>query len=259
MLYFDIFRFSFIRFFAYPYEIVASGAKTLVEIVFLIIFWSLYSKSAVNSPGPEIFASYFLIASGINNIVMSQWGEFGSLLGISIRSGAINNILLKPYNLLPAMYFNSLGKDGINIIIALITITLGLALQTPSTLVSLILFILFLICAFLISYSFNVLQGTLFLYSPDATGIRNSVNHIIAVLSGLMIPIYLFPEPFKRIIELSPFPWMVYGPVHALQTPTITPDVLTNLAVAMFWGVTLSIFSNSLWHKSLKRYEAIGI
>lgn len=246
------------RFFSYPYEILASILRIIIEIGFLIFFWSLFTRNAENSMGVIGFASYFLIAAGVNELVMAQWGKFTAGLGESIKTGSINNYLLKPINILPTLYVTAVGKNGVSKFLAIVTILIGVSLQPPS-LISLFLFVIFFINAIFIAYAYNIIEGTIFFHSAEARGIRNAVNHMIGIFSGLLIPISLFPEPFYGLLKLTPFPWMVFGPVNALKTNALTQDVIMDIAIVVFWSIALNIIAYLFWTWSIKKYEAIGI
>lgn len=230
-----------------------------MELVFLIYFWSLFSQQSSNSLGVLGFASYFLIASGINELVMAQWGKFGAGLGDAIRTGAISNYLIKPLSILPAIYMTAVGKNGLNKLLAVITIAMGLIIQPPQNIVAVLLFIIFFINAVLIAYAVNIIDGTIFFHSADAKGIRSASNHIIGIFSGILVPISLFPDYLRWIVKLTPFPWMVFGPVNALKTTMITQDVLVDILVVIFWSIALNGSAYLFWSWSIKKYEAIGI
>lgn len=259
MLYLNIIRFSFLRFFSYPFEILAETGKTIVAVAFLIFFWSLYAESATNSPTVTQFASYFLIASGINSLVMGQWGDYASVLKHTIQDGGLNNYLVKPISILPTLYCVAIGRNGMKIFFAVISIFIGIFINPPQTLVSILLFCIFFICAVFIAYAFNVAEGTLYLLSNDANGFRNSLNHIKGLLSGVMVPIYLFPSNLETIVKLSPFPWMVYGPTQGLKTNSLSPNIIQDVSVALFWAIMCNIGAYLFWKYSIKKYEAIGI
>ncbi len=259
LLYFHLLRFSFLRFFAYPYEILAALLRNGLEIAFLIFAWSLFNQYSNNALSINTLASYFLLASGIDVLVMAQWGRFGGSLGKAIRFGTISNYLLKPVNILPTFYSTALGSDGINVFFSICTIFLGLYIQPPQSLLSVGLFVYFFINAIFIAYAYNILEATMFFYVPDANGIRGSMQHIIGLLSGLLVPIYFFPHPLDQFIKLTPFPGMIFGPINALKTNAINSTVMTDMSVVLFWSITLNILALLFWRRSLKRYEAVGI
>lgn len=258
-IYFEIIKFRFLRFFAFPYEILASVSKRVIEILFLILFWSLIVKESGGQINFSQIISYFLISMGIGDLVMSRWGPFGGELGNQIKSGSISNFLIKPIGVIPTLYSISFGKNGMRVLLAIVNLTIGLIIYPPKGIISIILFILFFISAWWIAFAYNLFQGTLYFHLTDASGVRNALNNIVRVFSGEMVPLYLFPLTLGQFIRFTPFPSMVYGPIIALSTNIINQEVLLNLGISIFWAVFLNFVVYIFWKKSIKTYEAIGI
>ena len=258
-IYFDIVRFSFLRFFSYPYEILASVLKRVIEILFLILFWSLIVKESGGQINISQIISYFFISMGIGDLVMSRWGAFGGEIGTQIKNGHISNYLIKPVGIIPTLYSISFGRNGLRVLLALINLTIGLIVYPPKGIISIILFIFFFISAWWIAFAYNLFQGTLFFHLNDASGVRNALNNIVRVFSGEMVPLYLFPLALGQFIRFTPFPSMIYGPTVALSINSFNQEVMINLGISIFWAIFLNIFVYIFWKKSIKNYEAIGI
>jgi len=258
-VYLDIIRFSFLRFFSYPWEILASIFKRVVEIFFLTIFWSLIVKSSDGAINLSQIISYLFISMGIRDLVMSHWGPFGGEVGRNIKSGEISKYLIKPVGIIPTLYSISFGRNGLRIFLAIVNLAVGLVIFPPKNVISVFLFVIFFIAAWWISFAYNLFQGTLYFHLTDAGGVRNALNNFIRVFSGEMIPLYLFPLALGQVIRFTPFPGMVYGPTMALSTSVINRDVVMDLGVAVFWAVFLNILVYLFWKRSIKNYEAIGI
>jgi ABC-2 type transport system permease protein len=258
-IYWDIIRFSFLRFFAYPWEIVASILKRVVEILFLILFWSLVVKGSGGQINISQIVSYFFISMGIRDLVMSHWGPFGGEIGNDIKSGDINKYLIKPVSIIPTLYSLAFGRNGMRVLLALINLIIGIVIFPPKNFISIILFLIFFILAWWVSFAYNLFQGTLYFHLTDAYGVRNALNNFIRVFSGEMIPLFLFPYTLGQIVRFTPFPSMVYGPTIALSTSIIDQGVVINLGIAVFWAVLLNILAYLFWKRSIKNYEAIGI
>lgn len=258
-VYFDIIRFSFLRFFTYPWEIIALVLNRVIEILFLILFWSLVVKSSGGQINISQIISYFFISMGIRDLIMSLWGPFGRELGEQIKSGDINKYLIKPVGIIPTIYSLSFGRNGIGILLAFVNLIIGISIFPPKNLVSIFLFLIFFFLAWWISFAYNLFQGTLYFHLTDARGIRNALNNFIRVFSGDMVPLFLFPFTLGQIVRFTPFPSMVYGPTIALSTGVIDRNVVINIGIAVFWAVTLNILVHIFWKRSIKNYEAIGI
>ncbi|OGM18847.1 hypothetical protein A2686_02295 [Candidatus Woesebacteria bacterium RIFCSPHIGHO2_01_FULL_38_10] len=258
MIYFEIAKFQFLRFLTYPLEILTSVLKRLVDTAFLIVLWSIIIK---NTSGlitlPEI-VSYFLLASGIEEIVMAHWGFLGDYLGWRIKLGKFSNYLLKPVSIIPQLYASAIGRNGMRVILAIVSIIAGIIIHPPQNSLSVALFLVFFITALFTGLAYNIILGTMYFHFVDASGVKNAISHMSRLLSGAMVPIYLFPENFKNLILLTPFPGMVYGPVNALKTNQLNQEVIVQLFVIIFWMLILNVGAYLFWNQSIKKYEAVG-
>jgi ABC-2 type transport system permease protein len=145
------------------------------------------------------------------------------------------------------------------IILAVINILIGFWIMPPKSIFSLLIFALFFLNACLISFAVNIFEGTLFLHFTDANGIRNSLQNFTRILTGTMVPLYLFPSPLKDILRFLPFPSMAYLPANSLSGVLVPGSVITDLSIGLFWGIVLNFLAINLWSYSMKKYEAVGI
>lgn len=259
MVYFEIIKFHFLRFLTYPLEILTSVLKRVVDTLFFIILWSIVIKS-INSPITltEII-SYFLIAAGIEEIVGAHWGFLGQYIGWRIKLGKFSNHLIKPLAIIPSMYATAAGRNGMRIIVAILSIIAGISISLPTNLFSFILFLLFFTIAFFLGIFFNVILGTMYFHIIDASGVKNSIAHMSRLLSGAMIPLSLFPTKVKTLVLLTPFSAMVFGPINVLRIQELNREIFLQLGVSLFWIIILGIISHTFWVRSVKKYEAVGI
>lgn len=258
-VYFDIVRFSFLRFFAYPFEIFATTLKRVFEIAFLIIFWTIYIKSSGATISIYQITAYFLIAMGVADITMARWGALSSMIGNQVKSGGISNYIIKPTKLIPTLYAIAIGRNGMRLILAVINIAIGLWLMPPKSIFTLAVFVLFFINAWAISFAYNILEGSLYLHFTDASGIRNSLQNFIRLLTGTMIPLYMFPSPLKEILRFTPFPSMVYLTANSISSSLVPQEVFIDLSIGICWAIALNLTAFTFWNYSMKKYEAVGI
>lgn len=258
-LYWNIVKFNFFRFLTYPFEIIAGVAKRSASIVFLILFWSIIGKYSSNLINLKDIISYFLIASSVNAFVMAEYIVFGDWISDIVKQGDLNNFLIKPVSILPFLYSTYFGKIGLRLCFSVITLILGLLISPPQSLTAVILFIIFLIIAIIISFSFNIFVGVLAFYITEVKGIRNAIGHFVGILSGASAPLTLFPLGLKEFILLTPFPYMIYGPTNSLKINTVDANVVNSLAISTFWAVILLVIAYLVWQRGIKEYEAIGI
>lgn len=258
-LYLKIVRFSFLRYLIYPLEIVSGVLKRGAEVLFLILFWSIYIKSSGINYSSNQLISYFLIAIGVGDLVMAKWGYFCHEIRHQIKDGSLNNNVIKPVNLLLLLYSNSVGKSGIKFIFSFVYIVLGLAISENLDPLLLIYFLLFLINAWAIGFAYNILEGSIAFYSTESGNINNTIQNTIAILTGSLIPLSFFPTTLQQIIRLTPFPSLVYAPSSILSLKLSQNEILINLLIGFFWAIALNLAAIKTWHHSIKKYEAIGI
>lgn len=259
LLYWSIFRFRALRFLTYPTEMLATIVKRILEITFFVFLWTLVLKNSNSSQTVESLISYFLIATGISEIVMAKWGGVGKYLADSVRTGKFSNYLIKPVSIIPNLYFSELGANFPKRVLALIFIILGIILNPPQSITALILFVVFFIASFFIALSYVILIGCMYFYVPEASGIKNSIEHMARVLSGAAVPLTFFPPNMLRIVKILPFQTMIYAPTSALSTNVIDGAVIQQIGVSYFWLFVFVTFAWFVWNKSLKNYEAAGI
>ncbi len=259
LLYWYIFRFRFLRFLAYPFEIAANIIKRVVEVGILIFLWSLILRNVQGGQSVREITSYFLIAVGVGEIVMAKWGPFGSTLANAIRDGTLSNYLIKPVSTVPMLYFTGLGNNGLRAMVALFSIILGIVINPPQTLISVLLFFVFLVAALAVAFAYNLFLGTIYFHFGEASGVKNSIEHMSRILSGAFVPLVYFPKNVLPIVKLLPFQVMIYGPTSAMTTNSINQTVLISLLVAFSWAIILNILVFWFWRRSIKNYEASGI
>jgi ABC-2 type transport system permease protein len=258
MIYWEIVKFRFARFLTYPYEIVAALIERGLEITFLIIFWTLVTKGSDANNQIELI-SYFFISMGIGDLVMARWEFLGKYLADQIKTGRISIFLVKPVNIIFSYYASSLGLNGIKMALAIIFIFVGIIIYPPQSALAVGLFMFFLFWAVIITFAYNLMVATMYFHLTEASGLKNSISHMVRFFDGRFAPLYLFPTTLRSIAVLLPFSAMVYGPTVALNTNSITGEVLKNMGVAAFWGVVFPIIGFVFWKTSIKKYEAVGI
>jgi len=258
-IYFDIIRFNFLRFLAYPLEIWAAIIKRVINVGFLVVFWSIVARSSQGTINFVPLISYFLISSSVNDVISAEAQRFGKYIGDLVKHGAFNTYLIRPLSLIPYLYSSCLGERSLSLILSAIIFILGIIISPPSGVLSVALFIVFLSLAVVISLSINLMVGILHFYTPEASNFRYTISHVIKVFSGAIVPLSFFPDSFRWIVQLSPFPGMVYAPVTSLHITSLSPAVWQSLAVNAAWAVVLLAIAVMWWKKAIKHYDAVGI
>ncbi|PWU03153.1 MAG: ABC transporter permease, partial [Candidatus Melainabacteria bacterium] len=111
--------------------------------------------------------------------------------------------------------------------------------------------------AFVIDFLGNFLVGLFAFWLEDTSGLLLIYSRLTAILGGMLMPIELFPEVMKPLINALPFAALVYGPAKILIAPSsaMLSDILGRqlFALAVF---VLAVFF--LERQALRRIHAQG-
>jgi len=258
-VYWRIFAFYFQRFIAYPWEVFALVLRRFLSIGLLIIFWMVISRTAGSAIDMRQLIAYFLIASTMSGWVMATRLNYGQFLNNLIKRGEMSTFLIRPSSVVPSTIAASFGMYGVDLLIGLVAMLVSFLILPAASFLSIILFIIYLIPALIISISLNLIIGTIAFWTIEANSFRHCLSHVARVFSGAMIPLAFFPSSLGSVVEYLPFAAMVSTPVTALRVSVLDNSVFTNMVVSISWAIVLTIISSYFWHKSLKRYEAVGI
>lgn len=252
--YIAVLKNSFTSTLAFPSNIITNILSYILRVSFLLVFWNFVGSSIDTQTN---LLSYFLITSGISELLMVNNTNIGKSIRKSIHRGEINQILIKPVNI-PLFYaFSTIGKLSFRILISSISVVIGLILFNNLTLEGLILFLIFFLLAIPLSFAYNLIEGTLSLLIIEVSGIKNSIHHIVRLLSGQWIPLTFFPILAQNILILTPIPYLLYMPFYGLNS-TFNTDSLIMILIGLIYAIGLNLIIYKWWLSSLKKYDSAG-
>jgi ABC-2 type transport system permease protein len=110
--------------------------------------------------------------------------------------------------------------------------------------------------AFAARFMLQYMMSMLSFWSERAASIEELwfVTHLF--LSGMIAPLDVYPEPVRRLTELTPFPYLIYYPVNILLGRG-APFGRAALVLAV-WGGLAWLVQRRLWRRGLDRYSAMG-
>jgi ABC-2 type transport system permease protein len=105
----------------------------------------------------------------------------------------------------------------------------------------------------------DFLAGVVAFWAGRSYGFRFGVEGIIVpLLSGAFVPLDLFPEWTQRILNLTPFPSLVFGPLKAYLGDLPGELFWRALATQAVWLIVLGGLLAIMWRRGVKSYEATG-
>lgn len=178
----------------------------------------------------------------------------------TIRTGTLAYELCRPYNLYTWWFVKILAKKYAATILRCLPI-LVLAfvlpepykLMAPTSFENSILFVISLLLGSTILISIAMLIQIISIFTLNDKGVISILNTIMELLSGLVIPLPLLPELFKKITYYMPF-----GLISDLPFRVYSGNILTNEAGKLIlfqivWLILLITLGNMLAKKALKK------
>ena len=179
----------------------------------------------------------------------------------SIRNGELNKYLIRPlsfffYNFALYIGYNSLYFICYTIMcLAFPFIFPGMAFQN---IYSIIGFACFLMISMFLSYSIYFIMICTSFWFGEARSLIVAYNLANIVLSGQLIPIRMFPEKIRTIIEYTPIPFLIDVPVSFALGYMGMEVFFSKLILSIIWTLIISIIGIIIYKIGIRRYEGFG-
>lgn len=182
-----------------------------------------------------------------------------------IRSGAVGYDLLRPTDLYNFWFTRALAMRTAPILlrgIPLLTMTMllfpviglsGWTLSAPSSIAALFAFLLAFVGAVLLSTALTMLLTVSMMWTLSGEGINNLAPSLVTILSGMIVPLPLFPDWLQPILAILPFSGLIDQPFR-LFTGNLAPNAM--VAVLMHQAIWISVlmgFGRFLVSRGVKR------
>lgn len=126
---------------------------------------------------------------------------------------------------------------------------------SPTTLLS---FLALVTTAFLLRF---LVQYTIALgcfWTERATSIEQLHFLLFMFLGGALVPLDFFPDAFREIVLLTPFPAMLWLPCRVLVGGVPPAEVARAVVVLLAWAAVFFVANRLLWRAGLRRFSAMG-
>lgn len=180
-----------------------------------------------------------------------------------ISEGDLTNFLLRPINYLgycwarvsASRVLSAIGGLGAMVILLLAFPNISLA--TPSSATTWLMTILLFIGSLVIMQLIDFIAGLLSFWTDRAYGPRFLTLILLQFCSGAFIPLNTLPSSIQRVLQLTPFPSLVFAPART-WIEGITPYTIQALQTQVLWICILSGIVFMMWQRGLKSYAAYG-
>lgn len=207
--------------------------------------------------------TYAMLAMALN-IVFYPSGEnsVDQYMGEQVRRGAIDTDLLRPLDFqLQMLYRNSsyiLSTLLLLVLPAWLTGVLFMGMQLPASCLHAAAFALSLLLAYLVLFSLNFLLGLISMVTMNIRQITWAYRGLVDLLSGKLVPIWLFPVGMQTIMYMLPFRCIFDIPLN-IYTGALSGSALTSqLLLQAAWACALLAAGQMAWRAVKRRMTVQG-
>lgn len=180
----------------------------------------------------------------------------------SVNSGEVAADMLRPMSYLRFWMGVDLGRALVNLVLRGATIlllySLVVKLSLPTALWQWLAFFIALLLSWLVSFSWRFLINLAAFWTPNARGIGRFGFGIVWVLSGFYMPLNLYPEWFRLLCEMTPFPAMVSTPLQIFLGTLNSSELLWAMANQLFWAIALLATAQIVLNRGVRRLVIQG-
>ncbi|HUS52040.1 MAG TPA: ABC-2 family transporter protein [Candidatus Bathyarchaeia archaeon] len=261
--YFQVLKNTFEEYFVYRLNFFLWRVRSFALLLSLFFFWSALFSGRENLFGYQKsqILTYTLGIAVLRGIVLGN--RSGDLAGV-IRSGEAANMLLRPLGFFKYWFTRDLADKALNALFIIFEFWLLIALFKPPILIQtdpiyLVGFFIFCLLALILFFIINMIFGMSGFWLIDVWSVRFLFMAIfLEFLSGAFFPLDVLPPIFLKVLQFTPFPYLVYFPLKIWLGQAQSSQMILGLLVTGFWAVVFYWLLKNIWKKGLKAYDVPG-
>ena len=141
---------------------------------------------------------------------------------------------------------------------AAIVISLVFPVQGPASAVHFGFFTVALGGSILLTGALNFIVGTFAIRMKSILGLLRAKYFVFELLSGLLVPMTMFPESAQRVVAYLPFQHIAYTPLRLYLGKLNGAEIYEALAVQFMWVGLLAVFGAWFWSVMVRKVTIHG-
>lgn len=253
--FFYLVRMTFLTKFAYMKAFWFNVAGTAASIFIYYFLWKIVFQEQDTLRGFTVtqITTYVVLsrmlgsqfAGGIN-MEFSRW----------IYDGAIGMELLRPVSLFFTLFAKRIGEftfffvfKGVPIAVLGILVLGG---EGPKSILSFLLFLCSVCISIGILFFFEFMVGLCSFYTLGSWGLGYTKSTLLSILSGAIVPLFLFPEGVTRVLDYMPFAGMVSIPINIFLGKYEMQQAFQFMGLQFIWVLLLGLLAKVLYNRIIK-------
>lgn|GEM_PF-693411 len=110
----------------------------------------------------------------------------------------------------------------------------------------------------IIMYVLFAIIGTLAFRHENILTLRDNIWNIIKLLSGVIIPIAMYPAPLDIVARVLPFRYIYALPIEIILDTLGEEEILVQIGLSIVWALVLTCILVNQWRTSVREYTSQG-
>lgn len=262
--YWTVFGLSFQNEFVYRLNFILWRLRNVLRIAMTYFLWSSVFTSNTIAFGynKNQIVSYVFLVLLVNSFVMSA--PSNDNIGGEIGNGDLSNYLVKPFSYLKYWLTRDWASKLLNMLFAageffVLYLLLRPQINLASSPVMIVVGLTMVLLGSLIYFFVTKLAVLVSFWTPENTwGLMFLFLVLYEILSGGIFPLDVLPPVLYRVLQWTPFPYMVYFPLAVLVGKIGLEHALRILLQSVSWLLISFLLVAFQWKKGLKVYSASG-
>lgn len=242
----------------YKWHILVSILSDVFNMLAMIFIWYMVYKSSnkfeISGYDFKSIALYTVMANLTSRIMHI---EIAKTISYDIESGNITNSFIRPISYIKRLIGEAAGDIFFNIFLLFLPIVSGIIvysyinnLNFSITISSIILYFIAVLFSIIINFEINLLVGFCSFYVNYIWGFIMFKNAILMLITGELFPINFYPDILVKLLKLTPFYYINYGPVSILLNKFSKSESFKIILIQVIWCLVLGLISKYFWEKS---------
>jgi len=109
-----------------------------------------------------------------------------------------------------------------------------------------------------ISFTLRFLLNLIAFWTVDVRGFVGLYFVLVGPLCGLFVPIHMFPEGLRSVINALPFPWMFQAPIDVLSGRVLGGAAWRVIMIQILWLAALLVVGRLVLRRATHRLVVQG-
>lgn len=242
------------------YRVAAfAGAFTqfFFGIIMVMILYGFYNSSTGEMPiDYKVAVTYIWIGQAM--LGMLPWNGDSEIQNL-IRTGNVTYELIRPMNLYNYWFARAFALrtaptllKSLPLFVVALLLPKDYSMSFPPNIQALVGWIVVTFGALMISCTITNIINMTTLYSLSGDGIQRLLATIVTICSGMIVPLPLFPDNFKQVLNYLPFGGLVDIPARFFTGEIPIEQLLKYFGFQCLWAMILYILGQWILNRKIK-------